>query len=162
MDLLILRNTVRLSLFPWRLQYHIKLYFWPAHQRSIEINQRSTKIAEVRMMKSSNKSTNSQRKSATKDAFVAFLSLLVFALLLGLGSSISSYDFDKQSELSARCRSMGGQTGKDKCYKNGREIWKLPQHPYLTLAVAAACFTLKKTTKYSVYRSPPWSCWDER
>lgn len=70
-------------------------------------------------MKSSNKSTNSQRKLATKDAVVAFLSLLVFALLLGLSSSISSYDFDKQSELSARCRSMGGQIGNGKCYKNG-------------------------------------------
>nr|DAS46520.1 MAG TPA: hypothetical protein [Caudoviricetes sp.] len=75
------------------------------------------------MMKSSNnKSINSQRKSISKDAVVAFLSLIVFALLLGLSSSISSYDFDKQSELSARCRSMGGQTGNDKCYKNGREI----------------------------------------
>ena len=74
------------------------------------------------MMRSSNKSTNSQRKSISKDAVVAFLSLLVFALLLGFSSSISSYDFDKQSELSARCRSMGGQIGNDKCYKNGREI----------------------------------------
>ena len=74
------------------------------------------------MMRSSNKSTNSQRKSISKDAVVASLSLLVFALLLGFSSSISSYDFDKQSELSARCRSMGGQIGNDKCYKNGREI----------------------------------------
>lgn len=70
-------------------------------------------------MKSSNKSTNSQRKLATKDAVVAFLSLIVFALLLGLSSSVSSYDFDKQSELSARCRSMSGQIGNGKCYKNG-------------------------------------------
>lgn len=73
-------------------------------------------------MKSSNKSTNSQRKLSTKNAVVSFLSLLVFALLLGLSSSISSYDFDKQSELSARCRSIGGQIGNDKCYKDGREI----------------------------------------
>lgn len=56
---------------------------------------------------------------STKTAVIAFLSLLVFALLLGLISSISSYDFDKQSELSARCRSMGGQIGNGKCYKNG-------------------------------------------
>lgn len=59
---------------------------------------------------------------STKTTVIVFLSLLVFALLLGLSSSISSYDFDKQSELSARCRSMGGQIGNDKCYKNGREI----------------------------------------
>jgi len=74
------------------------------------------------MMKSSNKSINSQRKSISKDAVVAFLSLLVFALLLGFSSSISSYDFDKQSELSARCRSIGGQIGNGKCFKSGKEI----------------------------------------
>lgn len=74
------------------------------------------------MMKSSNKSINSQRKSISKDAVVAFLSLLVLALLLGLSSSISSYDFDKQSELSAHCRSIGGQIGNDKCFKDGKEI----------------------------------------
>lgn len=74
------------------------------------------------MMKSSNKSINSQRKSISKDAVVAFLSLLVFALMLGFSSSISSYDFDKQSELSARCRSIGGQIGNDKCFKDGKEI----------------------------------------
>ena len=74
------------------------------------------------MMKSSNKSINSQRKSISKDAVVAFLSLLVFALLLGFSSSISSYDFDKQSGLSARCRSIGGQIGNDKCFKDGKEI----------------------------------------
>nr|DAO33685.1 MAG TPA: hypothetical protein [Caudoviricetes sp.] len=73
-------------------------------------------------MKSSNKSTNHQRKSSTKDAIVAFLVLLVFVLLLGFSSSISSYDFDKQSELSARCRSMGGQIGNNKCFKDGKEI----------------------------------------
>nr|DAV92275.1 MAG TPA: hypothetical protein [Bacteriophage sp.] len=70
-------------------------------------------------MKSSNKSTNNQRKSISKDTIIAFLGLLAFALLLGLSSSVSSYDFDKQSELSARCRSMGGQIGNGKCYKNG-------------------------------------------
>lgn len=74
------------------------------------------------MIKSSDKSTNGQRKLATKDTVIAFLVLLAFALLLGLSSSISSYDFDKQSELSARCRSMGGQIGNNKCFKNGREI----------------------------------------
>lgn len=73
-------------------------------------------------MKSSNKSTNSQQKLATKDAIVTFLSLLVFALLLGLSSSISSYDFDKQSELSARCRSMGGELADSKCFRSGEEI----------------------------------------
>lgn len=65
--------------------------------------------------------TKSNRESA-QTAVIAFLSLLVFALLLGLSSSISSYDFDKQSELSAHCRSMGGQIGNNKCFKNGREI----------------------------------------
>ena len=74
------------------------------------------------MMKSSNKSINSQRKSISKDAVVAFLSLLVFALLLGFSSSISSYDFDKQSELSARCKSLGGVAGQTKCFKDEKEI----------------------------------------
>lgn len=73
-------------------------------------------------MKSSNKSTNDQRKSISKDAIVTFLSLLVFALLLGLSSSISSYDFDKQSELSARCRSMGGELANNKCFRSGEKI----------------------------------------
>lgn len=74
------------------------------------------------MMKSSDKLINSQRKSISKDAVVAFLSLLVFTLLLGFSSSISGYDFDKHSELSARCRSMGGEMGNGKCFKDGREI----------------------------------------
>ena len=74
------------------------------------------------MMKSSNKSINSQRKSISKDAVVAFLSLLVFTLLLGFSSSISNYDFDKQSELSARCKSAGGEMGYSKCFKDGKEI----------------------------------------
>jgi hypothetical protein len=73
-------------------------------------------------MENSKWSINSQRKSISKDAVVAFLSLLVFALLLGLSSSISSYDFDKQSELSARYRSMGGEMGNGKCFKDGKEI----------------------------------------
>lgn len=73
-------------------------------------------------MKSSNKSTNDQRKSIFKDAIIAFMSLLAFALLLGLSSSVSNYDFDKQSELSARCRSIGGQIGNDKCFKDGKRV----------------------------------------
>jgi hypothetical protein len=47
--------------------------------------------------------TKSNSESA-QTAVIAFLSLLVFALLLGLSSSISSYDFDKQSKLSARAK----------------------------------------------------------
>lgn len=67
--------------------------------------------------------TKSNRES-TKTAVITFLSLLVFALLLGLSSSIDGYDFNNQSELSARCRSMGGQFANSKCFKNGREIWQ--------------------------------------
>lgn len=74
------------------------------------------------MMKSSERSTNSQQKLATKDAVIAFLILLAFALLLGLSSSTSEYDVDKQSELSARCRSLGGEMGNGKCFKDGKEI----------------------------------------
>ena len=74
------------------------------------------------MIKNSEQSINSQQKLATKDTVIAFLILLVFALLLGLGSSISGYDVDKQSDLSARCRSIGGQIGYDKCFKDGKEI----------------------------------------
>lgn len=73
-------------------------------------------------MKSSNKSTNHQRKSSTKDAFIAFLVLLVFTLLLGLSSGISGYNLNEQFELSARCRSLGGQIGSGKCFKDGREV----------------------------------------
>ena len=74
------------------------------------------------MMKSSERSTNSQQKLATKDAVISFLILLAFALLLGLSSSISGYDVDKQSDLSARYMSMGGQIGNGKCFKGGREF----------------------------------------
>lgn len=74
------------------------------------------------MMKSSERSTNSQQKLATKDAVIAFLILLAFALLLGLSSSTSEYDVDKQSELSVRCRSLGGEMGNGKCFKDGKEI----------------------------------------
>ena len=65
--------------------------------------------------------TKSNRESA-QTAVIAFLSLLVFALLLGLSSSTSSYDFDKQSELSARCRSMGGELANSKCFRSGEKI----------------------------------------
>ena len=73
-------------------------------------------------MKSSDKSTNGQQKLATKDAVIAFLILLAFALLFGLSLSISGYDVDRQSELSTRCRSLGGEMGNGKCFKNGKEI----------------------------------------
>lgn len=74
------------------------------------------------MMENSEQSINSQQKLATKDTVIAFLILLAFTLLLGLSSSISEYDVDKQSDLSARCRSMGGKIGNGKCFKDGREI----------------------------------------
>lgn len=74
------------------------------------------------MMKNSGQSTNDQRKPSAKDAFIAFLVLLVFALLLGLSSSICGYDFDKQSELSVRCRSIGGHIANNKCFKDGDEV----------------------------------------
>lgn len=74
------------------------------------------------MVKNSEQSINSQQKLATKDTVIAFLILLAFALILGLSSSISGYDVDKQSDLSARCRSIGGQIGNDKCFKDGREF----------------------------------------
>ena len=73
-------------------------------------------------MKNSKQPTNSQRKLPTRDAIIAFLCLLAFALLLGLSSSVSSYDFDKQSELSARCRSMGGELADSKCFRSGEKI----------------------------------------
>ena len=65
--------------------------------------------------------TKSNSESA-QTAVIAFLSLVVFALLLGLTSSISSYDLDKQSELSSRCKSLGGVVGQNKCFKNGKEV----------------------------------------
>lgn len=74
------------------------------------------------MVKGGNKLVDGQRKLATKDAIIAFLGLLFFVLLLGLSSSISGYDFDKQSELSARCKSLGGEIGNDKCFKNGKKV----------------------------------------
>ena len=73
-------------------------------------------------MKSSDKSTDSQQKPGAKDAFIAFLALLFFVLLLGLSSSVSGYDFDKQSELSAHCKSLGGEIGNDKCFKDGKKV----------------------------------------
>lgn len=48
--------------------------------------------------------------------------LVVFGLLIGLSMSISGSELNSQIELSARCRSLGGEIGNGKCFKNGKEI----------------------------------------
>ena len=61
-------------------------------------------------------------KQSTKSELTALLVLVVFGLLIGLSMSISGSELNSQIELSARCRSLGGEMGNGKCYKNGKEI----------------------------------------
>ena len=78
------------------------------------INQWSTKITEVRMMGKS--------EQLTKSELTALLVLVVFGLLIGLSVSISGSELDSQIDLSARCRSLGGEMGNGKCFKNGKKV----------------------------------------
>lgn len=61
-------------------------------------------------------------KQSTKSELTALLVLVVFGLLIGLSMSISGSELNSQIELSARCKSLGGEIGSGKCFKNGREI----------------------------------------
>lgn len=61
-------------------------------------------------------------EQSTKSELTALLVLVVFGLLIGLSMSISGSELNSQIELSARCRSLGGEIGNGKCFKNGREI----------------------------------------
>lgn len=61
-------------------------------------------------------------EQSTKSELTALLVLVVFSLLIGLSMSISGSELNSQIELSARCRSLGGEMGNGKCFKNGREI----------------------------------------
>lgn len=61
-------------------------------------------------------------EQSTKSELTALLVLVVFGLLIGLSMSISGSELNNQIELSARCRSLGGEIGNGKCFKNGREI----------------------------------------
>ena len=73
-------------------------------------------------MKSSIKSTDSQRTSelrAFKDLVKAATLFLIVVAAIGL-LSITIEQNTKDSE--ARCKSIQGEFGSMKCYKNGREI----------------------------------------
>ena len=61
-------------------------------------------------------------EQSTKSELTALLVLVVFSLLIGLSMSISGSELNSQIELSARCRSLGGEMGNGKCFKNGMEI----------------------------------------
>ena len=61
-------------------------------------------------------------EQSTKSELTVIVFLVVFGLLVGLSMSISGSELNSQIELSARCRSLGGEIGSGKCFKNGREI----------------------------------------
>lgn len=61
-------------------------------------------------------------KQSTKSGLIALLVLATFGLLIALSMSFSGSELDSQIELSARCRSLGGQIGNGKCFKDGKEI----------------------------------------
>lgn len=63
-----------------------------------------------------------KNKQSTKSGLIALLVLVMFGLLIVLSMSISGSELNSQIELSARCRSLGGQIGNGKCFKDGKEI----------------------------------------
>lgn len=63
-----------------------------------------------------------KNKQSTKSGLIALLVLVMFGLLIALSMSISGSELNSQIELSARCRSLGGQIGNGKCFKDGKEI----------------------------------------
>nr|DAO33706.1 MAG TPA: hypothetical protein [Caudoviricetes sp.] len=58
----------------------------------------------------------------TISGLIALFVLAMFGVLIALGMSISGSELDSQTELSARCRSLGGQMGNGKCFKDGKEV----------------------------------------
>jgi hypothetical protein len=61
-------------------------------------------------------------QSTNLESLIALFVLMIFGLMLGLSMSISGNELNSQIELSARCRSLGGEMGNGKCFKNGKEI----------------------------------------
>lgn len=61
-------------------------------------------------------------RHVARSGLTVLLGLVIFSLLIGLSMSISSSELNSQTELSARCRSLGGEMGNGKCFKNGKEI----------------------------------------
>lgn len=61
-------------------------------------------------------------EQSTKSGLAVLLGLVMFSLLIGSSMSISGSELNSQTELSARCRSLGGEMGNGKCFKNGKEI----------------------------------------
>ena len=63
---------------------------------------------------------NSER--STKSRLIALLVLVIFSLLITVGLRVIGERLDDYIELRARCKSLGGEMGSDKCFKNGKEI----------------------------------------
>jgi len=61
-------------------------------------------------------------KQSIKLGLTALFVLAMFGLLVALSTSIISSELDSLTELSARCRSLGGEMGNGKCFKDGKEI----------------------------------------
>lgn len=59
---------------------------------------------------------------STRSGLIALFVLATFGVLIALSMSISGSELDSQTELSARCRSLSGQIGNGKCFKDGKEI----------------------------------------
>ena len=69
-----------------------------------------------------NNSVQNDVTQSTRSGLIALFVLATFGVLIALSMSISGSELDSQNELSARCRSLGGEIGNGKCFKNGREI----------------------------------------
>jgi hypothetical protein len=48
--------------------------------------------------------------------------LVIFNLLMAVSLGVASGGLDDHIELRARCKSLGGEAGYSKCYKDGKEI----------------------------------------
>lgn len=57
-----------------------------------------------------------------KSGLIALLVLVMFSLLMAVSLSVTSGRLDDHIELRARCKSLGGEMGYSKCFKNGKEI----------------------------------------
>lgn len=80
------------------------------------------KITEVKIMKSSNKSTNNQRANELRAFRDLVVAALIFIAVLPVLVFIVNTIEQNAKDLEARCKSLGGVAGQTKCFKNGQEI----------------------------------------
>ena len=67
---------------------------------------------------------SSSNRSWKDVAIVVIIALAIVAFLVLLGKFAQEYvnQLDESNNTYARCKSVGGEMGYSKCYKNGKEI----------------------------------------